>query len=213
MLWIVKSFFHDKRLTTTLLLGWMTTTCCIFYGLGAFHSQFMTFGPSDKTVFMAMHIDTWGKWYALATFSLMNTTINEFIGSAMGPWFTNTIQDQKTRYLDHSKLECMAISLIYDIYTHVMSIFSLYLMFSQIDFLLIRMMADVTVTVFTTMEWMRNKVVDKDRHDSEWAGGASVAEGTMASEERGNGELDDGTDGKEMAMVVVENAHLLPPAR
>lgn len=80
---------------------------------------------------MAMKIDTWAKWYALAAFSFCNTTINEFIGSALIPWFTNTIQDQKTRYLDHNKSTCMAISLVFDVYSHVMSVFGIYLMFSQ----------------------------------------------------------------------------------
>lgn len=164
---IVKRFFHDKRLTVVVLIWWMSTACVIFSFLGAFHSQFMTFGPSETTQFMAMKIDTWGKWYALAMFSFMNTTINEFIGSALVPWFTNTIQDQKTKYLDHERSTCIAISLIFDVYTHVMSIFGMYLMFSQIDFLLIRMIADCIVTVFTTIEWMKNKKVDKRKHDME----------------------------------------------
>lgn len=55
----------------------------------------------------------------------------------------------------------MFISLSYDVYVHVMSIFGLYLMFSQIDFLMIRMVADCIVTMFTTWEWMKNKKVDK----------------------------------------------------
>lgn len=37
-----------------------------------------------------------------------------------------------------------------------MSIFGMYLMFSQVDFLVIRMAADVVVTSFTTWEWMRS---------------------------------------------------------
>lgn len=167
---IIKCFFHDKRLTTILLVSWMTVTCTIFNHLGAFSDSFMTIGPSDKTVFMAMKIDTWEKWYALAGFSMLNTMMNEFIGSALEPWFTNTIQDQKTRYLDHSKAECVTISLMYDIYRHVMSIFGLYLMFSQVDFLIIRTIADVIVTLFTTMEWMKNKTVDKERHSREMVG-------------------------------------------
>lgn len=166
----VKTLFHDKRMTTILLVSWMTVTCTIFNHLGAFSDNFMTFGPSENTVFMAMKIDTWDKWYALASFSMMNTMINEFIGSALEPWFTNTIQDQKTRYLDHSKTECVMISLIYDVYRHVMSIFGLYLMFSQVDFLLIRTVADVVVTFFTTIEWMKNKTVDKERHNKEMVG-------------------------------------------
>jgi hypothetical protein len=56
---VVKNLFHDKRLTVIVLLAWMSLACTIFYNLGAFHGQFMTFGPSDSTEFMSMKIDTW----------------------------------------------------------------------------------------------------------------------------------------------------------
>lgn len=158
---VVKLFFHEKKFTVCLLFVWMLVTCTIFSFLGAFHSQFMTFGPSEGTLFMAMKINTWPKWYALATFSMLNTSINEFIASSLVPWFTNTIQDQKTKYLDYSKATCVYVSVVFDIYSHVMGIFSLYLMFSQIDFLLIRMIADIIVTVFTTIEWIKNKEVSR----------------------------------------------------
>lgn len=150
-----------------MLFIWMILACSIFKELGAFKNQFMTFGPSQATVFMAMKIDTWSKWLALAVFSMLNTMVNEFIGSALVPWFTNTIQDQKTQYLDHTKRACLIISLIYDVYTHVMSIFGIFLMFSQVDFLFIRMVADCVVTVFTTKEWIKKKVYDKEKHDLE----------------------------------------------
>lgn len=85
-------FFEDKRATTCLMLAWMVVTCVIFWFLGAFHIKFMTFGPSNGTMFMGMTIDTWPKWSALAGFSFWNTAMNEFLGSALGPWFVNTIQ-------------------------------------------------------------------------------------------------------------------------
>ena len=55
----IKLFFHDKRFTVIILVFWSSLTCTIFYTLGAFSGQFMTFGLSDTTEFMAMKIDTW----------------------------------------------------------------------------------------------------------------------------------------------------------
>lgn len=52
--------------------------------------------------------------------------------------FQNTIQDHKTKYIPYPKWQCVSILLAYEVYTHIMSIFSMYLLFSQIDFLLIR---------------------------------------------------------------------------
>jgi uncharacterized membrane protein (DUF485 family) len=53
--------FEDKRYTTALLTLWMVVSCVGFHNLGAFHIQFMTFGPSETTVFMGMPINTWGR--------------------------------------------------------------------------------------------------------------------------------------------------------
>lgn len=43
-----------------------------------------------------MVIDNWFKWGCLAVFSFLNTAVNEFLGSALVPWFTNTIMDHKS---------------------------------------------------------------------------------------------------------------------
>lgn len=90
--WIIDVLFENKVATTCLVVAWMLFTCCLFYSLGAFHMQFMTFGPSAHTTFMGMVIDSWVKWGALACFSFLNTAMNEFLDSALAPWFTNTIQ-------------------------------------------------------------------------------------------------------------------------
>ena len=155
----IRLLFEDKRYTMILLVSWMIIACVIFYQLGAFHMHFMTFGPSEQTIFMGMIIDTWHKWYCLAAFSFVNTATNEFLGSALMPWwvlvcilwkrhaetncvesfrFQNTIQDHKCKYIPYSRSTCISIVAAFDVYTHVMSIFGIYLLFSQIDFLIIR---------------------------------------------------------------------------
>lgn len=83
---IVKLLFEDKRYTMIVLVIWMTVSCTVFRELGAFHMHFMTFGPSNETIFMGMIIDTWKKWYFLALFSFFNTATNEFLGNALLPW-------------------------------------------------------------------------------------------------------------------------------
>lgn len=167
-------FFDDKRYTSVLLIAWGVITCTVFYILGAFHTHFMTFGPSEKTVFMGMTINNWSKWHCLAQFSFWNTAVNEFLGSALIPWFTNTIQDQKTKYLPYSKMACIHITNIYCVYTHIMSVFGIFLFFSQVDFLLIRMVADLLVSIVTTMWWCQNKTVDPVKYELEGNGNLGV---------------------------------------
>lgn len=82
----MQRLFEDKRTTSVLMGCWMVLSCIVFNGLGAFHVQFMTFGPSVDTKFMTIAIDTWHKWSCLAIFTFMNTSINEFVGNSLCPW-------------------------------------------------------------------------------------------------------------------------------
>ena len=152
--------FEEKRVTMALVTVWLIATCIIFSSLGAFHMQFMTLGPSAHTVFMGMVIDDWYKWCALSTFSFLNTGVNEFLDSALSPWFLNTVQDHKTKFLPYSKLTCLVITQVFTVYSHIMSVFWIFLFFSQLDFLLIRLLADLIVTHYVTYRFMENKTVD-----------------------------------------------------
>lgn len=163
----MRLLFEDKRYTMLLMIWWLIVVLAVFYYLGAFHMHFMTFGPSPETVFMGMTIDTWFKWHCLAQFSFWNTAINEFLSAAIVPWITNGIMDHKSKYLPYSKMTCIYISNFYCTYGHIMSVFSVFLFFSQIDFLIIRTIADLIVTTITTAWWMQSKTVDGYMYDLE----------------------------------------------
>jgi len=83
--------------------------------------------------------------------------MNDFFSDALGPFFINTIQDHKTKYLPYSKLTCYVILQLWSTYCCLMSIFSIGLLMSQIDFLLIRLVADLLVNSFTTFKFLKNK--------------------------------------------------------
>ena len=131
-------------------------------------------GPGENTVFMGLKINSWGKWTALAVFSFFNTCINEFISNALDPWFLNSLQvicfcaidqllmrgdltgsqntqDHKTRSIEYSHVTCLWIVQIHCMYVHVMGVFSLFLFFSQVDFAIIRLLADWLVTGYSTV--------------------------------------------------------------
>lgn len=154
-------FEQDKRYTMLVLVNWLLFSCAIFHSLGAFHISFMSVGPSETCLFMGMPINTWGKWSCLAVFSFVNTTVNEFLSTALAPWLQNTIQDHKCVYLPYSKSVCVSISLAFTFYEHVMGMFGIFLFFSQVDFLFIRCVADLMVNAGTTYWFMTNKTVDR----------------------------------------------------
>ena len=156
--------FDDKRIAVVILMVWLAVVVVVFKDIGLLDTKFMSWGPSDKTVFMGMVLDTWYKWGMVAAFTFVNTSINDFMSDAISPWILNTITDHKTRFLPYSKGTCLVISQLWSVYCNVMSVFGLFLAMTQVDFVMIRMAADLTVNVYTNLRFMRNKVMCAERY-------------------------------------------------
>jgi len=163
---LVNRLFNDKRLTSVVLITWMTMVLAIFSELGVMDSHFMKFGPGKHSKVMGVDLDSWYKWGCIAVFTFVSTAINSFVGDAIMPWIQNTVQDHKTRFLPYSKFTCIMITQIWTLYCCVMSVFALFVMLSQVDFLLIRICADLLVNVYTSLAFMKGKTVDPERYDA-----------------------------------------------
>lgn len=160
MMFCIERLIENKLYVTALFILWGSISVVIFSQLGAFHMKFMHVGPSSDCVFLGLQVDTWPKWTFVAGFSFLNTLLNELFGNILFPFFTNTIMDHKAHYIPYSRWTCNAIACLYDIYTHVMSFFAIYLLFSQIDFLVIRCFADVLSTLWTNAYYLQYKIHD-----------------------------------------------------
>ena len=153
----IDAFFDDKRFITVFLTCWLCMVLIVFKDIGLLDTKFMTLGPSETTVFMGVTLNTWRKWGLVAFFTFVNTSVNDFMSDALGPWILNTITDHKTRFIPYSKWVCLAITQTWSMYCNIMSVFSIFLAMSQIDFVLIRMVADLLVNAYTTTKFLRNK--------------------------------------------------------
>ena len=149
--------FDDKRLAVVVLMVWLAIVMTLFKDIGLLETSFMIFGPSSTAKFMGVVLDTWYKWSMVAGFTLINTSINDFMSDAISPWIINTITDHKSKYIPYPKYVCLLISQLWSIYCNLMSVFGMFLAMTQIDFVLIRMLADITVNSYTNMKFMRLK--------------------------------------------------------
>ena len=128
----IDKVFDDKRLTVCLLMLWLIIVVVVFKDIGLLDTKFMTFGPSQNTVFMGVTLDTWYKWYMVAAFTFINTSINDFMSDAISPWILNTITDHKTRFIPYPKWVCLLIMELYYGYVHVAGVFKFFISLSQI---------------------------------------------------------------------------------
>jgi len=99
--------------------------------------------------------------------SFLSTCVNDFFGDSLSPFFVNTIQDHKTKYLPYTKSTCYILLQLWSTYCCLMSIFSVGLLMSQIDFLLIRLVADLAVNTFTTFKFLKGKEVNLCLYEAE----------------------------------------------
>jgi len=179
------ALFYDKRVITGVLMFYLTLVLVTMKEIGLLDSNFMNVGPSENTSFMGVKLNTWYKWNLVAAFTFINTSVNDFMSDAISPWILNTITDHKTKYLPYSKTTCIVISQMWSVYCNVMSVFGLFLAMTQVDFVMIRMVADLTVNVYTNLRFMQDKVTCCDRYKRDLESELSVLNPGSSSENLG----------------------------
>ena len=154
---LLNKLFDDRRMIVCCLLVWLGVVLLGFSHLGLLDTTYTTMGPSDHTVFMSVVLNTWKRWGFVAMYTVVSAMISDFSGDSLGPFFTNIIMDHKTKYIPYPKSTCILICQAYTIYATLMSVIGLHLMLSQIDFVLIRLLTDLCVNVWTQSRLLRHK--------------------------------------------------------
>ena len=126
------------------------------------NSPFLSFGPNERTVLFGFKVDNWTKWGCIALYTFVATCIADFTSDSVGPFVTNTIQDHKNLYLPYSKTTCVLIVQVFAVYAIVMNTIGLFVALSQVDFMMIRMSADLMVNYYTCHRFMRYKSVNEE---------------------------------------------------
>ena len=162
------ALFDDKRVVACMIGMWTIASALVFsFIMLEDGSPFLSFGPNDRTALMGVNLDTWGKWWCVAVYTFLSTCVAAFSSDAVVPWITNTIQDHKTMYIPYNKVTCLLIIQVFTIYAVVVGVIGMFVALTQIDFMLIRICADLLVNYYTTYLFMRNKTVNPTRY-KEW---------------------------------------------
>ena len=156
----LNALFDDKRLTIAAVYVWFVILIMMFWQLGIFQSEFMSFGPNEHLTYMGVKVDNWGEYALIASYIGISTFVNDLAGDSIGPFISNNIADFKTRVLPYQPRTCLIISQMWSLYCSVASIASLYVAFSQADLLVLRILVDLCVNHYTTSRYISNKKYD-----------------------------------------------------
>ena len=155
---MIPSFlFNDKRFTAFILMVWLILIVVIFSSLGVLQSNFFRFGPSPSLHFMTISIDTAGEWTMLAVYCFVDTLIKTFGHDSIVPWLTHTLSDPKCRTLPYRRHVCLIVMEVYFAYVHVSGMFKFFLSLTQFDFVLINMLADMSMKIYSYSSYMESK--------------------------------------------------------
>lgn len=160
--------FDDKRVMTAFLAAWTLVSSIVFLVIMIEdNSPFLSFGPNTRTSLMGVKLDTWVKWWCVALYTFVSTSIAAFSGDSLVPWITNTIQDHKATYIPYSKTTCLVIIQVFTIYAVIMSVMGMFVALTQVDFMLVRILADMIVNHYTTEWFLRKKIVDQAKYEQD----------------------------------------------
>jgi hypothetical protein len=161
----IDRLFDDKRVLCIMIACWTFIVTAIFVCIMVDdQSPFLAFGPNPRTTLFGFKLDTWTKWGCVALYTFISTCIADFTSDSVGPWITNTIQDHKNMYLPYQKWTCVCIVQTFSMYAIIMGTIHLFVALSQIDFMLMRMTADLLVNYYTTRRFMQFKQVDAHKY-------------------------------------------------
>eukprot|EP00961_Rhodomonas_salina_P296752 3936626-Rhodomonas_salina.4 len=153
----LQQFFDDKHTICAILVAWLVGILVVFVWLGTESIPFFNIGPSEHTKLMGFAINTPGRWFIVALLTFWNTLFTEYVFDSLQPWLMTTVIDHKTIFLPYPKRDMLYMSVVCSTYRTVIQVVMMYVMLSQIDFLAIRMLADLVVTIVTTEHFLQNK--------------------------------------------------------
>ena len=153
--------FDNKLLIAAFIFVWTCVSSCVFCIIMVKDdSNFLVLGPNTRNQLFGVKMDTWFKWWVTAIYTFVSTAIAAFASDALCPFFTNVIEDHKTVHIPYSKFTCLMIVQVFTIYGVIMSVIGMFVALTQVDFMFIRIAADLIVNGHTTYYFLRGKIVN-----------------------------------------------------
>lgn len=149
----------DVRVVIAILTIWNVLVALSMVILGFTDSTFFSFGPNDNVMFFRMHVDTWGKWFFVVTYTVINQMLQSYGLETITPWMMTKVQNANvsTKDLDVSPQTTYYILIAWTFYLWLGRVFGIQLLSSQIDFLIVVLMSDIVAIVVTTRLYLVEK--------------------------------------------------------
>jgi len=148
-----------------ILEGWMTAVVIaisVFISKLTTRDVFYNFGPSSTFVVLGMTIDTYTSYTCLLIYCFINTIIRNLNIQYVTPFITNVVHDTTVNKNHLSKRLIYEIVLLNIIYVWVDWFIYINLLLSQLDMVIVEIIADIIVTSFITRNYLKTSENTKE---------------------------------------------------
>lgn len=172
---VLGKMLTDARVATVTIFIWIGVVLTAFIAIGGISDNAYirwSIGPSPSLKFVGLTIDTWTSWACLCAAVAMDTIINVWAGEMIGPWLTFNIYDKTRPTMEFHYWTSQCIAFGWNAYHNLRPMLTVYLAFTQVDILLVRMLADLTISLCTVHTYIKHKaacpatVAENDANDN-----------------------------------------------
>lgn len=125
------------------------------------NNQLFNVGPNSSLYILGINIDNGLKYSVVVISCFINSGIRTINNTVLRAWIINVVQDPKTKEVVHNNI-AYEISYVNSVYTWVDFFMYMNILLSQIDMLLIEILADVIMTSALTRHYLKLKEKEVD---------------------------------------------------
>jgi hypothetical protein len=142
------------------------TLAGLIYGFPtSLESPFFHYGPNKDFKVLGIHVDTYAKYCIIVGYCFSNSIFRTLHGNYLHPWIVNNIQDEKADKSGLIKKEVFLVVCVSVLYHWTDWLLYMNILLSQIDMLIIEIIADLGMSCLTTTYYLKD-TNDKKLKDS-----------------------------------------------
>lgn len=139
---------------TYVLILWMIALCLLLINIQK--SDFFNIGPSNDLCFLGMKINTIHKYILFCLFCFMNSLMRKINNVILYPWVTLNVQDEEKIKPQSMHFDAYLTSNISNLFVWIDWIIYMNILLTQIDFILVEMIADFICLNYLTYKYLKN---------------------------------------------------------
>lgn len=153
--------YKIQKIVSKIISLWMIsiTTIIIFLSKYANDDQkkIYRFGPNNELNILGFIIDTREKYTLVILYCFINSIFRTLYNSILHAWIINNVQDEnrvKDKLIKNIAYEITVVTSIYNWFDWFIYI---NILLSQIDMVIVEIIADLIISLFTTRYYLMNK--------------------------------------------------------